>query len=268
MSRNQQREALERARQYSARNSVTRDEREQERRGPSRARAVNTGAAVKVNRRGQAVETTTPWGGSEGPYLALGDKQVDKINRKVERVGGSLTPGRGMAVTRFVTVRNQNDATPMDYMTATRNGGDPTAGSGGRHQLAIYGPVGGGRRGGAGGGRAPVPDQGAAPSPQQGANRRQAYNRAQSFLNSSSPAQSTTPAPGGGVEAASGFADRLSAFTGDTIAAMHQRARAGSYRQGRLLEMFAADLPKAPDFLSGRDLIDLANQANRRIQVS
>jgi hypothetical protein len=249
VSRNQQREALERARRYREEEDSSEGGR-QERRSPDQVRTMGGTRSIKVNDRGRAVET-----------LTLGQEQADKINRKVERVGGSLTPGKGMAVARFVTVRDR----PGFTMTGTHNGGNPAL-PGSKHQLAIYAPVGGGRRGGGTGGRQ-SPDTSSGLGA-RGGGQRQAYNRAQSFINSEAPGQATSPAPGQGVEAATGFADRLSAFTGDTIGAMHQRAQAGSYQQGRLLEAFAKDLPKAPDFLSGRDLIDLANQANRRIQVN
>jgi hypothetical protein len=35
-----------------------------------------------------------------------------------------------------------------------------------------------------------------------------------------------------------------------------------------MLQQFASVLPKAPDVLSAKDMIDMANRMNRRIQIS
>jgi len=99
--------------------------------GPSRVQTVGGTHRIRVDGQGRVNASTRLNYSPSGVFLTR--DAAKKINTKVEKSGGSLTPGKGMAVSRYVTI------------TDPGRRGQPKHGSGriggGKHQLAIYAPV-------------------------------------------------------------------------------------------------------------------------------
>lgn len=100
---------------------------------------------------------------------------------------------------------------------------------------------------------------------------RSAYERAQAHISgNSSVGRPPEMYPGGttpdrAIEDVANYADRLGAYNANYSGWMQDRAEADRYRSGAMLERMANILPKAPDVFSGKDMIDMANRMNRRI---
>lgn len=242
---------------------------------PGKVRTVGSGIDLQVDSKGRAIATKDDWAKYiERPYLIVDQKQADKINKKVDSVGGSLYGGKGMTLSRFVTVRD-----PGGY--ATSQSGDmtgtgrttlwsgPQSTSGGKQQIAIYTRA-GGRRGG--GGRETGSSSSPAPIAPSAQDRpyRQAYQRAQDHI-SGRTRQGQPPAltmkPGDGIQSVANYANNLGTYNANYSGWMQDRAEASRFLSGRFLEQFAGITPKAPDVLTGDELIRMANQMNKGIKV-
>jgi hypothetical protein len=242
---------------------------------PGKVRTVGTGVDLRVNKDGEAIATEDNWAKYiKNPYLIVNQKQADKINRKVENVGGSLYGGKGMALSRFVTVKDPGGYITDDSgdMTGT---GRTTFWSGaqstpsGKQQIAIYTPI-KGRRGSSGGDSGKgAPSSSIAPSTQDRPYR-QAYQRAQDHISGRTrqgQAPTLTITPGNGIQDVANFANSLGAYNANYSGWMQDRAEAGRSLTGSWLQSFAGITPKAPDVLTGDDLIKMANQMNKGIKV-
>jgi len=241
--------------------------------GSSKVRTLGADRRILVNSQGRAVDTTTRWNPNavDSPGLMLNQKQADKINKKVDKYGGSLTGGKGMTVAGFVTVTEPGRRFPAQMEHGMIS---PRA----KHQLAIYAPVQRrkgrgddknespptGGAGGSGGGGAPS-------SGNQG--QRTAYQRAQDHIsgrtNAGLPPEMFPRGvrPGFAVEDVANYADRLGAYNANYSGWMQDRAEADRVQSGNSLLQFASILPKAPDVLSAKDLIEMANRMNKQIEV-
>jgi hypothetical protein len=100
---------------------------------------VGTSLAVRVDSKGRARSSANQYGNmpasawvKRDSRLALDNAQAKKVNKKVEKYGGSLVGGKGMAVAGYVTVKGPS------RMRQPKHGGGRIGG--GKHQLAIYAP--------------------------------------------------------------------------------------------------------------------------------
>jgi hypothetical protein len=249
--------------------------------GSSKVQVVGGGATVKVNSKGQAV---VPGGApidrfaygvpGSNPVVPLSQKQADKINRKVDKAGGSLTPGKGMVVSRFV-----NFTDPGIYLQGNVKGGGPIRTGGGKYQLPIYTSAArsagkDGKSKSAGKARPTPGGTGGSTGSTAGSAAATAYQRARDHLSGRTP-EGRPPemfpngiTPGQAVEGVANYAARLGVNNANYSGWMQDRAEADRYQSGTMLQQFASVLPKAPDVLSAKDMIDMANRMNRRIQIS
>jgi hypothetical protein len=228
---------------------------------------------IKVDGQGRAVVTDGVWNPNAGGQgLIINKQQASKINKKVDNLGGSLVGGQGMAISRYVTVKDPGrDRKPKD-------GGGRIGG--GKQQLAIYAPFaqpgktknnpttsnsGGGSRSSGGGSRS----SGSSGS-SQGSAQQSAYQRAQDHISARTP-EGRPPElrinPGTAVEDVADYTNRLGVFNANYSGWMQDRAEADRYQTGRFLQGFAASLPKAPDVMSAKDMIEMANKMNNKINV-
>jgi len=230
---------------------------------------------IKVDGQGRAVVTAGVWNPNAGGQgLIINEQQADKINKKVDKVGGSLVGGQGMAVSRYVTVKDPGkDRKPKD-------GGGRIGG--GKYQIPIYAPVAQPGKtskppaatskapasGGSGGSGGKVGSSGKQDSAQQSA-----YQRAQDHISGRTP-QGRPPElfpkgvrPGRAVEEVADYSNRLGQYNANYSGWMQDRAEADRYQTGRFLQQFASSLPKAPDVMSAKDMIEMANKMNNKINV-
>jgi hypothetical protein len=241
---------------------------------------VGGDARVRVNSRGQAI---VPGGApvdryalasSDGsPVIPLTQKQADKINRKVKKAGGSLTGGEGMAVSRFITIKD-----PGFYTARVPWSGAPSRVGEGKQQLAIYAPIGnpsGKKNEGKGSGKDSRGTGGSGGTRSAGAPSAAAtaYQRAQDHISGRTP-QGEPPEmfprgirPGRAVEGVANYADRLGVFNANYTGWMHDRAEADRLQSGASLLQFADITPKAPDVPNAKDMIEMANLMNKKIQI-
>jgi hypothetical protein len=245
--------------------------------GPKRVQTVGTNRNVRVDNQGRAIGNPmagTPYGGgwvTGDSRLSLNKDQAKKVNKKLDKYGGSLVGGKGMAVSGYVTVTD-----PGRYNSLWNKGGGPSRIGGGKHQLAIYAPLaqGGGKTkdpkppSNSGGGRSSQPSPGG--SKKEDRQQQSAYQRAQDHISARTP-KGRPPEmqirPGTAVEDIADYTNRLGVFNANYSGWMQDRAEADRYQSGRLLEQFAMGLPKAPDVMSGQEMIRMANQMNNRIKV-
>jgi hypothetical protein len=239
--------------------------------GGGKVRTVGTGRNVKVDSQGRAVVSTGTWGlYGNSPGLIINNKQADKINKKVDKIGGSLYGGEGMALSRFVTVTD-----PGRYQQINvKEGGDVRTG-GGKHQLAVYTPIqakNSGKEKSSKEKSSSGPSTPSAPS-NEDQQKRQAYQRAQDHI-SGRTNQGRPPElfprgikPGRAVEGVANYANDLGLYNANYSGWMQDRAEANRYETGRFLENFAAITPKAPDVLTANELIRMANDMNKKIKV-
>jgi hypothetical protein len=108
-------------------------------RAQQRVQTVGTSLAVRVDSKGRARSSANQYGNmpasawvKRDSRLALDNAQAKKVNKKVEKYGGSLVGGKGMAVAGYVTVKGPS------RMRQPKQGGGKIGG--GKHQLAIYAP--------------------------------------------------------------------------------------------------------------------------------
>lgn len=245
--------------------------------GSSKVRTLDADRRILVNSQGRAVDTTTRWNPNavDSPGLILNQKQADKINKKVDKYGGSLTGGKGMTVAGFVTVTEPGRRFPAQMEHGMIS---PRA----KHQLAIYAPA--QRREGGGDGKSEAPSTGGSTggssgggAPSSGSPRNQgkrtAYQRAQDHISGRTNAGLSPEMfprgvrPGFAVEDVANYADRLGAYNANYSGWMQDRAEADRIQSGNSLLQFASILPKAPDVLSAKDLIEMANRMNKQIEV-
>jgi hypothetical protein len=233
---------------------------------------------VKVDGQGRAVVTAGVWNpNARGQGLIINKQQASKINKKVDKLGGSLVGGQGMAISRYVTVKDPGKA------RAPKHGGGRIGG--GKYQIPIYAPVaqpgktknnpttsnsGGGSRS-SGGGRSSG-SSGSSGSSQDRA-QQSAYQRAQDHISGRTP-QGRPPelfpkgvSPGRAVEEVADYSNRLGQYNANYSGWMQDRAEADRYQTGRFLQQFASSLPKAPDVISAKDMIEMANKMNNKINV-
>jgi hypothetical protein len=239
-----------------------------------RVQTVGTNRNVKVDNQGRAIGNPmagTPYGGgwvTGDSRLSLNKDQAKKVNKKLDKYGGSLVGGKGMAVSGYVTI------TDPGRRQQPKHGGGKIGG--GKHQLAIYAPLaqGGGKTkdpkppSNSGGGRSSQPSPGG--SKKEDRQQQSAYQRAQDHISARTP-KGRPPEmqirPGTAVEDIADYTNRLGVFNANYSGWMQDRAEADRYQSGRLLEQFAMGLPKAPDVMSGQEMIRMANQMNNRINV-
>jgi hypothetical protein len=243
-----------------------------------RVQTVGTNRNVKVDNQGRAIGNPmagTPYGGgwvTGDSRLSLNKDQAKKVNKKLDKYGGSLVGGKGMAVSGYVTI------TDPGRRQQPKHGGGKIGG--GKHQLAIYAPLaqGGGKKkdpkppsssgGGRSGGSSSSRISGGSSS--QDRQQQSAYQRAQDHISARTP-EGRPPEmqirPGTAVEDIADYTNRLGVFNANYSGWMQDRAEADRYQSGRLLEQFAMGLPKAPDVMSGQEMISMANQMNNRIKV-
>jgi hypothetical protein len=228
----------------------------------SNVRSFSGDIKAKVDNQGRAI--------SSGPIT---NQQAAKINKKVDSVGGSLVGGKGMAVSRYVTITDRGSFTS----TSQRKAGGPLTTGSGKQQFAIYAPVaqpktnnsnnkGGGNSSSSG-------SAGKASSSASSGAMQSAYKKAQDQISGRTP-EGRPPelspyvsTPGRAIEGVASYADRLGTFNANYSGWMQDRAEADRYESGTMLRNFANVLPKAPDVLSAKDMIDMANRMNKRIQV-
>jgi hypothetical protein len=119
-----------------------------------------------------------------------------------------------------------------------------------------------------GGGRSSQPSPGG--SKKEDLQQQSAYQRAQDHISARTP-EGRPPEmrirPGTAVEDTADYTNRLGVFNANYSGRMQDRAEADRYQSGRLLERFTGGLPKAPDVMSGQEMISMANQMNNRINV-
>jgi hypothetical protein len=220
---------------------------------------------IKVDAQGRAVVTDGVWNPnarwSQG--LIINKQQANKINKKVDKLGGSLVGGQGMAVSRYVTVKDPGKA------RAPKHGGGRIGG--GKHQLAIYAPF---AQPGRTRNNPTTSNSGGGSSGSSQDNAQQsAYERAQDHISGRTP-EGRPPelfpngvTPGQAVEGVADYSNRLGVFNANYSGWMQDRAEADRYQTGRFLQQFAGSLPKAPDVMSFEDMIRMANKMNNRINV-
>jgi len=238
--------------------------------GPSRVQTVGGTHRIRVDGQGRVNASTGFNYSSSGIFLTK--DAAKKINTKVEKAGGSLVGGKGMSVSRYVTIRDPGR--PNFLMNKS---GGPSRIGGGKHQFAIYAPVAQAEK------RVkpadnkkpdPVRDSGKSGNNRQDRAQANAYQRAQDHI-SGRTAKGKPPelfpdgvTPGRAVEGVADYANRLGTFNANYSGWMQGRAESDRYQSGRLLQAFAQGLPKAPDVLNARDMIDMANRMNNKIKIS
>jgi hypothetical protein len=268
VSKKKKQDALQKAQKHISGSKLTK-----------RVQTVGTSLAVRVDSKGRARSSANQYGNmpasawvKRDSRLALDNAQAKKVNKKVEKYGGSLVGGKGMAVAGYVTVKGPS------RMRQPKQGGGKIGG--GKHQLAIYAPLaqGGGKKkdpkppsssgGGRSGGSSSSRISGGSSS--QDRQQQSAYQRAQDHISARTP-EGRPPEmqirPGTAVEDIADYTNRLGVFNANYSGWMQDRAEADRYQSGRLLEQFAMGLPKAPDVMSGQEMISMANQMNNRIKV-
>jgi hypothetical protein len=108
--------------------------------GSKKVQTVGGDRQLKVDSQGRAIanpQAGTPYAGGYrpgDPRLSLNDKQANKVNKKVDKYGGSLVGGKDMSVAGFVTITDPGRRSGMAPNTGYSQVG------GGKHQLAIYTP--------------------------------------------------------------------------------------------------------------------------------
>jgi len=240
--------------------------------GTDKVRTIGGERMVLVNNQGRAVNTSSTSSFIDPRGLTLDRQQANKINDKLDKYGGSLSGGKGMAVSGFVTVTGQDDPDfRYPYQMTIGTGRDD-----GKYQLPIYSPVSRKKSKGDKGRyeHQPVTDSSPGHAPvSQDRQYQNAYQRAQSHI-SANTSQGTPPemfpkgiTPGRAVEQVANYSDRLGTFNANYSGWMQDRAEANRYEYGSFLDQFANITPKAPDVLSAKDLIEMANRMNKQIEV-
>lgn len=240
--------------------------------GTDKVRTVGGERMVLVSNQGRAVNTGSTSSFIDPRGLTLGRQQVDKINDKLDKYGGSLSGGKGMAVSGFVTVTGQEDPDfRYPYQMKIGTGGDD-----GKYQLPIYSPVSRNKDKGNKERYEHQPATGSSPSHTPAPQERQyqsAYQRAQNHISANTSLGDPPElfprgiSPGRGVEAVANYSDRLGTFNANYSGWMQDRANANRYEVGSFLNQFANITPPAPSVTTGKELLEWANRLNSKIEV-
>jgi hypothetical protein len=246
--------------------------------GTSKVYTVGGDARVKINSKGQAVAPSDGFADSFvygipssapgfSPLMPLGRKEVDRINKKVDKVGGSLIGGEGMALSRFITIKDPSVYNPTTFLEGSSSRADN-----GKQQLAVYTPI-GKTKSKSGTGSSTGTGTGTGTGSSTGDGATSAYQRVQDYISgrttSSQPPEMFPSGinPGRAVEGVSRYADRLGTYNANYSGWMQDRAEADRFQSGESLLQFANILPKAPDVLSAKDMIEMANLMNKKVEV-
>jgi hypothetical protein len=271
--------------------------------GPKRVQTVGTSRNVRVDSQGRAIANPmagTPYGGgyrSGDPRLSLNKDQAKKVNKKLDKYGGSLVGGKGMAVSGYVTI------TDPGRRQQPKHGGGKIGG--GKHQLAIYAPSapaakqpkssgkGGSTKAPSGtssgsrsssGGSAPISVGGATGNyatveklEQEAPEAPNFYDTANSFPQNPNFSPTGAPGVGGGngsspiywdrtAENLFSFSDRLKDHNRQTGQWLSNIAAQDRRESESYLQNFARALPPAPSADQANDsVLSFLEQANKRL---
>jgi hypothetical protein len=267
--------------------------------GSKKVQTVGGDRQLKVDSQGRAIanpQAGTPYAGGYrpgDPRLSLNDKQANKVNKKVDKYGGSLVGGKDMSVAGFVTITDPGRRSGMAPNTGYSQVG------GGKHQLAIYAPSapaakqpkssgkGGSTKapsGSSSGGSAPISVGGATGNyatveklEQEAPEAPNFYDTANSFPQNPNFSPTGAPGVGGGngsspiywdrtAENLFSFSDRLKDHNRQTGQWLSNIAAQDRRESESYLQNFARALPPAPSAdQANESVLSFLEQANKRL---